>query len=90
MEPITVIDIGRQALMVVIMLAGPMLLVGLLLGIAVGVFQAVTQINEATLTFIPKFLGISAVLLFLMPWMIALLTEFTYDLFHMISQIGLR
>ena len=89
MEPLVVVDMGRQALMITLMLSGPMLLVGLALGIAIGIFQAVTQIHEATLTFIPKFLGIALVLLFLMPWMLIKLVEYTYDLFGMIGRVGL-
>ncbi|MDR2577427.1 MAG: flagellar biosynthesis protein FliQ [Chitinispirillales bacterium] len=90
MEPLVVVDIGRQALMIVLMLSGPMLGVGLVLGLMVGVFQAVTQINEATLTFIPKFLGIALVLLMLMPWMLLKLMEFTFMLFDMIGAMGMR
>lgn len=90
MEPAIVVDIGREALIITLLLGGPMLLVGLFVGLAIGVFQAVTQIHEATLTFIPKFLGISLVLLLLLPWMIMKLTEYTYDLFNMIGKIGLR
>ena len=90
MEPLVVVDIGREALILTLMLSGPMLGVGLGLGLVVGVFQAVTQIHEATLTFIPKFLGISLVLLFLMPWMMLKLMEFTFGLFDMIGAVGLR
>jgi flagellar biosynthetic protein FliQ len=90
MEPLVVVDIGRQALMTTLLLAGPMLIVGLVLGLMVGIFQAVTQINEATLTFIPKFLGISIVLLLLMPWMLLKLMEFTFMLFDMIGAMGMR
>jgi len=89
MEPAMVVDIGREALIITLMMSGPMLGVGLGLGLMVGIFQAVTQIHEATLTFIPKFLGISLVLLFLMPWMIMKLMEYTFGLFDMIAQIGL-
>ena len=90
MEPLVVVDIGREALILTLMLSGPMLGVGLVLGLAIGIFQAVTQIHEATLTFIPKFLGISLVLLFLMPWMMLKLLEFTHGLFDMIGAVGLR
>jgi flagellar biosynthetic protein FliQ len=89
MEPLVVVDMGRQALIITLLLSGPMLLVGLVLGIAIGIFQAVTQIHEATLTFIPKFLGIALVLLFLMPWMLIKLVEYTYSLFSMIGKVGL-
>jgi len=88
MEPLVVVDIGRQALIITLLLSGPMLLVGLVLGVVIGIFQAVTQIHEATLTFIPKFLGISLVLLLLMPWMLMKLVEYTYELFDMIGKVG--
>jgi flagellar biosynthetic protein FliQ len=90
MEPLVVVDIGRQALIITLLLSGPMLGVGLALGIMIGIFQAVTQIHEATLTFVPKFIGIAIVLLFLMPWMMMKLIEYTYGLFDMIGAVGLR
>lgn len=89
MEPSIVVDMGREALLITLMMSGPMLGVGLVLGLMVGIFQAVTQINEATLTFIPKFLGIALVLMFLMPWMILKLMEYTFGLFDMIARVGL-
>jgi flagellar biosynthesis protein FliQ len=89
MEPLEVVDIGRQALIITLYLSGPMLLVGLALGVIIGIFQAATQIHEATLTFIPKFLGISLVLLLLMPWMLTMLVEYTANLFSLIGKIGL-
>jgi flagellar biosynthesis protein FliQ len=89
MDPITVVDIGRQALIITLLLSGPMLLVGLALGVIIGIFQAATQIHEATLTFIPKFLGISLVLLLLMPWMLIKLVEYTSNLFSMIGRMSL-
>jgi len=88
MEGALVMDIGRQALLIVLLVAGPMLAVGLFLGLAVGIFQATTQINEATLTFIPKFVGIAFTLMLLMPWMMLKLVEFTHGLFELIGQIG--
>ena len=88
MEQLVVVDIGRQALIITLLLSGPMLLVGLVLGVVIGIFQAVTQIHEATLTFIPKFLGISLVLLLLMPWMLTMLVDYTRELFAMIGRVG--
>jgi flagellar biosynthetic protein FliQ len=90
MEPLVIVDIGREALMITLLLSGPMLAVGLGLGIIIGIFQAVTQIHEATLTFVPKFIGIALTLLFLMPWMLIKLVEYTYGLFDMIGAISLR
>jgi flagellar biosynthetic protein FliQ len=90
MEPLVIVDMGREALIITLLLSGPMLGVGLFLGLAIGIFQAVTQIHEATLTFIPKFLGIALVLLLLMPWMLLKLMEYTYGLFDMIGAVGLK
>jgi flagellar biosynthetic protein FliQ len=61
--------------------------VGLLVGLIIGVFQAVTQIHEMTLTFIPKILSIILVLLLLFPWMLLKLVEYTYGLFDLIGKV---
>lgn len=71
------INLGRDALMVTLQVAGPMLLLGLIAGVAVSVLQAVTQIQEATLSFVPKILGVALGLLIFMPWMIQKLVWFT-------------
>jgi flagellar biosynthesis protein FliQ len=70
MSPETVMTIGQRALEMTMMLAAPMLLVGLTIGIMVGIFQAATQINEMTLSFIPKLLGIATTLVLVGPWML--------------------
>ncbi|KMQ50609.1 Flagellar biosynthesis protein FliQ [Chitinispirillum alkaliphilum] len=88
MDPSSVVDIGRQALYVTLLISGPLLVVGLIIGLMVGVFQAVTQIHEMTLTFIPKILGIVTVLILLMPWMVLQLIEYTYGLFDLIGRVG--
>ena len=71
------IRLGRDALLVALQVGGPLLGVGLVLGLAVSVLQAVTQIQEATLSFIPKLLGVALALLLFMPWMIQKLVRFT-------------
>jgi flagellar biosynthetic protein FliQ len=78
----TVIGIGRSALELTLMLAGPVLLFGLVAGLAVSVFQAMTQINEITLTFIPKIAATAAALVVFGPWMLARLISFTTTLFQ--------
>ena len=75
------INLGRDALWTALQVAGPMLLCGLIAGLTVSVLQAVTQIQEASLSFIPKILGVSVALLIFMPWMIQKLTRFTTVLF---------
>ncbi len=78
----TVIGIGQSALEVTLALAGPVLLFGLVAGLAVSVFQAMTQINEITLTFIPKILATVAALALFGPWMLTRLITFTTTLFQ--------
>jgi flagellar biosynthetic protein FliQ len=78
----TVIALGRSALELTVALAGPVLLFGLIAGLAVSVFQALTQIHEITLTFIPKIAATAAALVLFGPWMIARLVNFTSTLFQ--------
>jgi flagellar biosynthetic protein FliQ len=77
-----VIAIGRSALELVLVLAGPVLLVALVTGILVSMFQVVTQINEMTLAFIPKIAATAGALLVFGPWMLSRLISFTAALFQ--------
>ncbi len=70
MTPETVMTIAQRALEMTVMLAAPLLLVALLVGLLVGIFQAATQINEMTLSFIPKLIGMATALLIAGPWML--------------------
>lgn len=76
MTPEFALYVCRQAILTVMLIAGPLLLAGLVVGVVISLFQAVTQIHEMTLTFIPKVLAVVIVLLLLMPWMIRLLLAF--------------
>ena len=76
MDPQQVFTIGQQGLYVLIIVAAPILLAMLVIGLLVSVFQAATQINEATLTFVPKVLGAVAVLMIAGPWMMTTLVEY--------------
>ncbi|WP_022975046.1 MULTISPECIES: flagellar biosynthesis protein FliQ [Nevskia] len=87
MTPETVLTTGSQALQLVLMLAAPLLLTALAVGVLIGVFQAATQINEQTLSFIPKLLSTAVVLVFTGPWMLRLLTEFTRRLYESIPAL---
>jgi flagellar biosynthetic protein FliQ len=87
MTPEAVITQGRDALQLALMLAAPLLLTSLAVGVIVGIFQAATQINEMTLSFIPKLVAMSAVLVFTGPWMLRLLMEFTRRLFESIPSL---
>ncbi len=87
MTPETVLTTGSQALQLVLLLAAPLLLTALAVGVLIGVFQAATQINEQTLSFIPKLLSTAAVLVVTGPWMLRLLTEFTRRLYESIPSL---
>lgn len=75
------VQIGREALMTVLLVAGPALLAGMTIGLLVSVFQAVTQIQEFTLTFVPKILGVLTVFIIAMPWMLNTLLNFIVNLY---------
>lgn len=80
-------DILREAMMVAIKLAGPMLIVGMLVGLIISIFQAATQIHEQTLTFVPKLLIIALLLLLTGSWMIETMQDFVYNLFSIIANL---
>jgi flagellar biosynthetic protein FliQ len=80
MTPEFVIDYGRRAMEMVLILGLPMLGVGLIVGLAVSIFQATTHIQEATLQFIPKILAITITLVIAGPWMLEELTDFTTNI----------
>jgi flagellar biosynthetic protein FliQ len=89
MSPEVVMSIGQRALEMALMLAAPLLLTSLLVGLLVGVFQAATQINEMTLSFIPKLLGMSTVMVVAGPWMLKELVGYTRVLIESIpSMVG--
>jgi flagellar biosynthesis protein FliQ len=87
MSPETVMTVGSRALEITLMLAAPMLLVALVTGLIVGAFQAATQINEMTLSFIPKLIAISVALIVAGPWMLKLLVGYTRELFESIPSL---
>ncbi len=88
MTPESVLTLGQQALQLALLLAAPLLLVSLAVGLLVGVFQAATQINEMTLSFIPKLLAMAATLMLAGPWMLQLLIEFTRRLLESIPAVA--
>ena len=81
MGPETVLDIGRQALWLAVLLAGPILGAALAVGLFIGVIQAATQIQEMTLSFIPKLLALVVVLFVVGPWMLRIIVTFSQRLF---------
>lgn len=84
MTPEQVMTIGRHAMQVTLMIAIPMLLVALIIGLLVSIFQAATQINEMTLSFIPKLIGVFLVLDLAGPWMLSVLTDYIHELYSSI------
>lgn len=84
MTPETIMTIGRHALEITMLLAAPLLICALVVGLLVGVFQAATQINEMTLSFIPKLLAMAATLVIAGPWMLKLIVGYTRELFESI------
>lgn len=80
-----VIKLGQEALRTTAMLSAPLLVSTLVVGLAVSIFQALTQINEATLTFIPKMIVVALVFLLAGPWMLDVMSTYTVNLFENIS-----
>ncbi|AJC84029.1 MULTISPECIES: flagellar biosynthesis protein FliQ [Campylobacter] len=80
----TLVALGVQTFKITLMLSLPMLLAGLIAGLIISIFQAVTQINEATLSFVPKILLVVVVIVFLMPWMVSSMIDFTTNILNQI------
>ena len=87
MQPETVLTLGQKMLEVVILLSAPLLIPALLVGLLVGMFQAATQINEMTLSFIPKLAIVGVVLIVAGPWMLDTLLSFTRELYANIPNL---
>ena len=87
MSPETVMNIGRQAIEMTLILSGPMLLAALVIGLIVSIFQAATQINEQTLSFIPKLIGSFIVLILAGPWMLQMMVDYIRRLFESIPMM---
>ncbi|NVM75432.1 flagellar biosynthetic protein FliQ [Duganella sp. SG902] len=81
MTPESVMTIGRHAMEITLMVAAPMLLVALIIGLVVSIFQAATQINEQTLSFIPKLVGIFVALVLAGPWMLSVMLDYMREIF---------
>ncbi len=81
MNPDDVVAVVRRALEITVLLSGPLLLISLVVGVVISLFQAVTQIQEQTLTFVPKFLAVMVVLLLSLPWAVDLLVRYATELY---------
>ncbi len=81
MSPDLIVGIAGETIKVTLLIAAPMLLVGLVIGLMVSIFQAVTQIQEMTLVFVPKILAVLLALILVLPWMMNILIAYTQNLF---------
>jgi flagellar biosynthetic protein FliQ len=86
--PLLASDLLQRTLTLVVTVAGPMLLAALVIGIAVSLLQAVTQIQEQSLTFIPKLVVVALVFMLSLPWMMRLLVEFTVGMFRSLPSVA--
>lgn len=82
------VEVGRKAIWVTLMVSAPMLLTGMLVGLIISILQSVTQIQEITLTFVPKILAVFIVFLIALPWISSVLIVFTQDLFNQILEFS--
>ena len=89
MSPETVVTLGRQALELMLIVSAPLLLVALALGLTVSFFQAITQLNEQTLSFLPKLVGVALTLIVAGPWMISTLVDYMQRTLQSIPQMVL-
>ena len=87
MTPALALDLMRQAILVALTVAAPLLITALLVGILVSLIQAVTQIQEQTLTFIPKLLAMAAVFIIMLPWSVARLVDFLVTLLRSLPTV---
>ena len=90
MDQGTIIDIAQRALLTVIYVSAPMLGLSLIVGLAISIFQATTQIHEQTLTFIPKILAVIVAVAVFGSWMLRVLVEYTQELYMTLTSISIR
>jgi flagellar biosynthetic protein FliQ len=86
MDEAQLVGLGVKTFKVALMLSLPMLLAGLIAGLLISIFQATTQINEMTLSFVPKIIVVVVVIIITMPWMMSTMIDFTKELFNMMNQ----
>ena len=87
MSPDIAIQLGREALFMVMLVSAPMLGLGLIVGVAVSIFQATTQIQEQTLVFVPKIIATFVAILIFGPWILGMVVDFTRDLFMSFNSV---
>ena len=87
MDPQDAIDLGREAIAMTLLIGSPVLLAGMLVGLVIGLLQAITQIQEQTVAFVPKLVAMVLVLSLALPWLISQLVEYTHELFTRIPDM---
>jgi len=87
MTPEMVTTIGRDAILTMLFVASPILISGLLIGLTISILQAITQVHEMTLTFIPKIVIVALSLLIFLPWIINKIVDFTHRMFNLIPTL---
>ena len=88
MTPELVVELGRDALFTLLRCALPMLLAGMVIGLVISIIQAATQVNEMTMTFVPKIVAVLATGVIFLPWIISNLVQFTNEIFARIAAVG--
>ena len=87
MTPDLVVQLARRSFEAALLLAAPLLLFSLVIGLIISIFQAVTSINEATLTFVPKIVAVMVAMIIFFPWMMTYMCDFTREIFGLIVQM---
>ena len=88
MNEVAVIEVGREAFFVIMKVVGPLLAIGLGVGLTIALFQAITSIQEMTLVFVPKIVAIFVAIIVFLPYMMTVTLEFARDLYHRITLLG--
>ncbi|MBI3791867.1 MAG: flagellar biosynthesis protein FliQ [Gemmatimonadetes bacterium] len=88
MTDLVVVDLARRAMLMALALGGPLLLVALVVGLLISILQAVTQVQEQTLAFVPKLVAVGLVFLIGLPWMLQLAVNFTSELFRSLPALA--
>ncbi len=85
MTPELVVQLARRSFETILLLSAPLLLFSLVVGLLISIFQTVTSINEATLTFVPKIVAVMVAIIIFFPWMMTYMTDFTREIFSLIA-----
>jgi flagellar biosynthetic protein FliQ len=85
MTPELVVQLARRSFETILLLSAPLLIFSLVVGLLISIFQTVTSINEATLTFVPKIVAVMVAIIIFFPWMMTYMTDFTREIFSMIA-----